>query len=276
MQTVPPVVDPAFVHANPDAVLVDVRWYLDGRDGLAAFEAGHIPGARWVDLDHELSDAAAPPTEGRHAFPSPEQFAQAMSRLGVNDDTVVVAYDDSGGGNAARLVVMLRMLGRAAALLDGGLAAWDGPLESGPAGPATPARSTVQEWPPSRFASADETGAAAASGTAVLDARSPERFRGEVVVVDPRPGHVPGARNAPWVAVLDPSTGRFRAPDALRRHYAAIGVTDTDDAIAYCGSGVSACMNVLAMELAGLRPPRLFVASWSGWSADPDRPAELG
>ncbi len=102
-----------------------------------------------------------------------------------------------------------------------------------------------------------------------------ERFTGEVALIDPRPGHVPGARNAPWGAVLD-ADGRLRSVDELRRHFAGLGATDADDVVTYCGSGVSACMNIVAMEHAGLRPARLHVASWSGWSADPDRPAELG
>ncbi|MFM2079016.1 MAG: hypothetical protein RJA49_2906, partial [Actinomycetota bacterium] len=125
-----------------------------------------------------------------------------------------------------------------------------------------------------RLAFADETAALAASGGAVLDARAVERFTGEVTMIDPRPGHVPGARNAPWGSVLGPD-GRMKPPAELREHFAALGATD-GEVIAYCGSGVSACMNILAMEVAGLTPPRLYVASWSGWAADADRPAEQG
>jgi thiosulfate/3-mercaptopyruvate sulfurtransferase len=109
----------------------------------------------------------------------------------------------------------------------------------------------------------------------VLDARARERFTGEVTMVDPRPGHVPGARNAPWPGVLD-ADGRFRSPDELRAHYASLGIGQGTEVIAYCGSGVSACMNLIGLEQARLGPARLYVASWSGWSADPDRPAELG
>lgn len=278
---IPVVVDQQFVDAHPEAVLVDLRWYLDGRDGREAFEAGHLPGAMWVDLDHALAAHGAPPTEGRHPFPDPDAFAAAMEALGIGDDTVVIAYDDTGGLTAGRLVVMLRMLGRRAALFDGGLCAWMGPIEPGPARPAGPgARFTVTPWPRERLASANETGTAAEQGGVVLDARVHERFTGEVVLVDPRPGHVPGARSAPWSAVLD-NDGHLRPVDELRRHYAALGVPDDSangaaDVIAYCGSGVSACLNLVAMEHAGLGTGRLFVASWSGWSADPDRPAALG
>lgn len=271
---IPLIVDASFVVQHPDALVVDVRWYLDGRDGRAAYESGHLPGAVWADLEHQLAAHGAPATEGRHPLPSPSDFARAMGDLGVGDDTVVVAYDDTGGLTAGRLVVMLRMLGREAALLDGGLRSWTGDVHTGWVEPR-PATFTERPWPLDRLATADETAAHARSGGVVMDARARERFTGEVTQIDPRPGHVPGARNAPWSAVLD-DTGRMRSPEALRAHYGALGVNDDDDAIAYCGSGVSACMNVIAMEHAGFAPPRLYVASWSGWSADPDRPAELG
>ena len=272
---IPVVVDEQYVREDPDVVLVDVRWYLDGRDGRAAFESGHVPGARWADLDRALSAHDRPATEGRHPFPTPEQFADAMSRLGIGDDTTVVAYDDSGGGTAARLVTMLRMIGREAALLDGGLRGWSGDLETGPAAEPERATFTPVEWPPHRFATADDAAEAAATGAAVIDARAVERFRGEVVVADPRPGHIPGARSAPWTRVLD-DDGRLRSPPDLREQFATLGVDDAATTVAYCGSGVSACMNLVAMEHAGIAPARLYVASWSGWSSDPARPAETG
>ncbi|MBI5089038.1 MAG: sulfurtransferase [Actinobacteria bacterium] len=271
---IPPVVDAAFVDAHPDSVLVDVRWYLDGRDGRAAYEAGHLPGAVWVDLDTQLAAHDAPPTEGRHPFPTPEAFAAAMSAIGVGDGSTVVAYDDTGGVTAGRLAVMLRMSGHDAAILDGGLVAWPGAVETGWVEPV-PATFTPRPWPAERLASADETMAAAESGSPVLDARSAERFTGEVTQIDPRPGHIPGARSAPWSAAVG-DDGRLRSRDELREHFRSLGVTDDTPAIAYCGSGVSACLNVVAIELAGFAPPRLYVASWSGWSADPDRPADLG
>ena len=267
---------PVVVDGVPEgAVLVDVRWYLDGRDGLAAFHEAHLPGARWVDLESALAAHGLPATEGRHPLPTPEAFAEAMGALGIGDDTAVVAYDDTGGLTAGRLVVMLRMLGRDAAVLNGGLAAWveaGRPVESGPVPPATPATFTPRPWPADRLATADETAAAAAAGEPVLDARVNERFTGEVASIDPRPGHVPGARNAPWGAVLG-ADGRLLPPNELRAHFESLGAADRP-AITYCGSGVSACMNILAMEHAGLEPARLYVASWSGWATDPDRPVE--
>lgn len=259
------------------AALTDVRWYLDGRDGRQAYEAGHLPGAVWVDLENELSRHDLPASEGRHPLPSPAAFAAAMGALGIGDDTVVVAYDDSGGVTAARLVVMLRMLGRSAALLDGGLTAWIAagrPIATGP-NPAhvTPATFTVTDWPATRLASADEAAEHARGGGAVLDARAHERFTGEQLLIDPRPGHLPGARSAPWAALHGPD-GRLLDRATLRSHFQQLAVDSST--VTYCGSGVSACLNVIAMEHAGLPPARLFVGSWSGWAADPSRPVELG
>lgn len=265
---------------HAEVVLADVRWYLDGRSGRDAFAAGHLPGAVFVDLDADLSAATgAPAAAGRHPLPTPKAFAAAMGRLGISDSTAVVAYDDSGGGTAARLVWMLRVTGHDAALLDGGLAAWTGEREAG-AGVSRPAASfTPVPWPSGALASADETAALAARAghdAAVLDARTAERFRGDTEPVDARAGHVPGARNAPWQANLDAATGRFLAPDALRRRFEALGVTEGDEVVAYCGSGVSACANLLALEAAGFERTKLFAASWSGWSADPQRPVATG
>lgn len=273
----PPVVDSSFLLAHPLAVRADVRWYLDGRDGRVAFEQAHLPGAVWVDLDAALAAHGLPAGEGRHPLPEPADFAAAMAALGIRDDTVVVAYDDTGGMTAGRLVVMLRMIGRQAALLDGGLAAWQAeghPVQSGPVQPPAPAEFSPVPWPVDRLASADQTAAHADAGGAVIDARSHERFTGEVALIDPRPGHVPGARSAPWASVLGPD-GRLRSAADLRAHYESLGAAD-GDVIAYCGSGISACMNIVAMEHAGLRPARLYPASWSGWSSQPDRPTELG
>lgn len=273
---IPPVVDATFLAERAavspaEVVLADVRWYLDGRDGRAAFEAAHLPGAVFVDLERDLAGHDLPVTEGRHPLPEPANFAAAMGALGIGDHSVVVAYDDTGL-TAARLVVMLRMLGRDAAVLDGGLGGWTGPLETGRSPVRPHATFTAAPWPADRLADADEVVAHIAAGGAVLDARAPERFSGAQAMIDPRPGHVPGARNAPWAAVLG-DDGLLRPVGELRTHFAASGLTPTTQAITYCGSGVSACMNVIAAEHAGLPVPKLYVASWSGWSADPQRPA---
>ena len=271
----PPFVDAEFVRSHPEAVLADVRWYLDGRDGRAAFEAGHIPGAVWVDLEHQLAGHGRPSTEGRHPFPSPANFAAAMGSLGIANDTVVVAYDDTGGLTAGRLAVMLRMIGCEAAVLAGGMKAWAGALETGPAPAPTPIEFTAIDWPNDRLASAEELEQIIASGGTAIDARSHQRFLGEVTQIDKRAGHIPGSRSAPWSEVLD-TEGMPRSADELRVHFKDLVADEGHTVVAYCGSGVSACMNILAMEQAGLAAPKLYVASWSGWSADPSREAATG
>ena len=267
-------------------VLVYVRWYLDGRSGREAFEAGHLPGARWVDLDLELSEPAGP-VVGRHPLASPERFGSAVRRLGIDDSTPVVVYDDQSGAVAARLWWMLDSVGHPVAVLDGGLAGWTGELESGPAvDPAEPGTFADRPWPPDRYADAatvaaapatrDTVAAAAEGGAVVVDARVAPRFTGDDTSIDPRPGHVPGARNVPWPDLIDPASGRLRPPDELRARFARAGVEEGSAVIASCGSGVTACFDLLALRLAGVTDARLYPASWSGWSTDPDRPVALG
>lgn len=268
---------PPFVSDIPgDAVVVDVRWYLDGRSGHEAFLAGHIPGAQWVDLDHDLAAHGLPATEGRHPLPDPQHFAEAMGRLGIARTSTVIAYDDTGGLTAGRLVVMLRWLGVDAAVLDGGLAQWiadGGTVASGPEPTPVPASFESAPWPSHVTASTDDV--ASLGDALLLDARARERFTGEGALPIERAGHIPGASSAPWAAVLAPD-GRVKGVAELHAHFTELGVWPGGDVIASCGSGVSACMNILALEHAGLGPARLYVASWSGWSADPDREAVLG
>jgi thiosulfate/3-mercaptopyruvate sulfurtransferase len=264
-----PVVEAAWVAAHLDDVVVaDVRWYLDGRSGPDAYAAGHIPGAVFVEMDGCLA-APPSPSAGRHPLPDPIDFARCMSRLGIGDGQAVVAYDDARGSAAARLVWMLRALGEQAALLDGGLAAWEGPVEQGPGPPREPARFTPRPWPADRIVTIDEV---AASRSPLVDARAPERYRGESEPVDPRAGHIPGALNLPWTGNVDPETGRFLTPDELRARYAEVA----SGSIVYCGSGINACHDLLAMERAGISGVRLYPGSWSQWSADPSRPAASG
>lgn len=261
-----PVVDLADV--PPGAVFADVRHYLDGRSGRDAYDGGHLPGAVFVDVDHDLAEHGLPATEGRHPLPDPGAFAARMGALGIGDDDVVIAYDDAGGVMAARLVWMLRATGHEAALLDGGLSAYPGRLVSGPPG-RTPAVFSARPWPADRLATIDDAGGGSA---VVVDARQPERFRGETEPIDPRAGHIPGARNVPCRDNLA-DDGRFKPVEELRERFAGIG-PDTD-VVSYCGSGVTACHNLLAMEHAGLGVKRLFPGSWSAWS-NTDRPAATG
>ncbi|HET9077009.1 MAG TPA: sulfurtransferase [Acidimicrobiales bacterium] len=263
-----PVVEPGWLRDHPEAVVADVRWYLDGRSGRDAYLAGHLPGAVFVDLDRHLAGPPGPHA-GRHPLPDPADFAAAMAGVGIGDDSLVVAYDDAGGTVAARLVWMLRVLGVDAALLDGGLAACDGDLERGTA-PRPPARFSARPWPADRLAGIEDVSRPAGP---VIDARDPARFRGEHEPVDPRAGHIPGAVNLPCRANLGPD-GRFRPAAELRERFASAGAGP--GTISYCGSGVTACHNLLALELAGLGPGRLYPGSWSQYSSDPSRPAASG
>jgi thiosulfate/3-mercaptopyruvate sulfurtransferase len=256
-----PFVDAAWLAEHrADVVLADVRWYLDGRSGRAEFEAGHLPGAVFVDLDRYLAAPAAPES-GRHPLPDPDVFAGGMAEAGIGDDAAVVAYDDAGGVVAARLVWMLRALGVEAALLDGGIAAGGGPLETGPTS-ATPARFTPRPWPAARLAGIDEL---QAGGRILLDARDRNRYAGEFEPVDPRPGHIPGARNLPARETID-AEGRLLPPDVLRARLAEAGVGADSEVVASCGSGVNACHTLLMLEAVGLPPGRLFPGSYSQWS----------
>lgn len=256
--------------SRQDVVVADVRSYLDGRSGRDAYDGGHVPGAVFVPLDDVLSDPPGPGT-GRHPLPEPGRFAAGLSALGIGDGDTVLAYDDAGGVVAARLVWLLRVTGREAALLDGGLQAYDGPLVPAPAG-RPPAVLTPVPWPADRLATAED---AADPAHVVLDARDVERFRGEVEPVDPRAGHVPGARSVPCRANLDADL-RVLPADELRRRYEDAGVQDGTPVVAYCGSGVTACHDLLTLELAGLGPGRLYPGSWSQWSSDPTRPVATG
>lgn len=282
--------------------VVDVRWYIDGRSGRDAFRDGHIPGAQWLDMDRDLSGPPVPGT-GRHPLPDAAAFVATLAEAGIGERTPVVAYDDAGGSLAARLWWMLDALGRPAAVLDGGLAAWTGPLEvggladvGGPSeagglpeagraeGGAAPdgARPSAQpsrpvQWPRHSAVGTDEVdGLRRHPGVVLLDARSGARYRGEADPIDSRPGHIPGAVSAPWAANLDPATGTFADLGRLRDRYRALGVDGTGPVVASCGSGITACHDILALRLAGVADTRLYVGSWSAWSSDPDRPAVTG
>ncbi len=253
---------------SSDIVLADVRWYLDGRNGHAAFLERHLAGARFVDLETVLAGPAGP-SVGRHPLPSPEVFAAGLGAAGIGPGTTVVAYDDSGGMTAARLVWMLRILGRPAAVLDGGLDAWSGPTESGPVD-VDPVDHPAQPWPESAMASADQVQAHLDSGGVVVDARAAMRYRGEWEPVDPQAGHIPGAINIPFDDLLQDGSLRSDVGDVLRE--AGLDASS----ITYCGSGVSSCLGVLAAESTGIGRPRLYVGSWSGWSSEPHRRVETG
>jgi thiosulfate/3-mercaptopyruvate sulfurtransferase len=248
---------------EPGLIVVDCRWKLGAPGaGDAAYLEGHIPGAAHLDVDRDLS---APPGErGRHPLPNPDRFEAAARSAGISRDTRVVAYDEGGTGGAARLWWLLRHFGHeAAAVLDGGLAAWreaGGELAGGEEQP--PAGDFAALPRHDDTVDADEI-AAELGGTrlVLVDARAPERYSGRSEPVDPVAGHIPGASNAPF-AELAPS-GRFLAPAELRKR---LEPDEGRELVAYCGSGVTACTAVLAAEVAGLRV-RLYAGSWSEWCA---------
>ncbi|MFV2196264.1 sulfurtransferase [Nocardiopsis sp. LOL_012] len=272
----PVAVSADWLRDNRDGVVVvDSRWYLDGRSGRDAYRAGHVPGAVFADVDTDLA-APASAQDGRHPLPSPTDFAAALKRLGIGDDSTVVVYDDANGSVAARMVWMLRALGTPAAFLDGGLAEWTGELETGDTTPE-PGRRTARPWPQERIVHTD----AVASLTGdpahlLLDARAHCRYTGEAPApVDARPGHVPGARSAEWQGNLD-ERGLLAAPEVLRARFSALGADTAATVTAYCGSGVTACHDLLALEHAGYAGARLYPGSWSRWGGDPSLPVETG
>ena len=247
---------------------------LDARASAEAFAQGHWPGALHASLDTCLSQATAPGADpargGRHPLPSLAQWARQLGAWGVTPETWVVAYDDaSGGSGAARLWWMLRAFGHArVSVLDGGL---QGPLEQGPAirtpTPAPPYPGDAWRWPTVDLAQVDRLRQDPA--WKVLDVRAPARFRGEVEPLDPVAGHIPGALNLPFSENVD-AQGRFKTPEALRTQYEAfLGDAPPERLVVHCGSGVTACHTLLALECAGLHGAALYVGSWSEWCRHP-------
>jgi thiosulfate/3-mercaptopyruvate sulfurtransferase len=258
--------------------VADVRWYLDpAQKGRAAFEAGHVPGAVFLDVDADLSAPGGAPGagHGRHPWPSPAQVERVMGRAGIDARTFVVAYDDAGGAMAARLWYLLRSHGHdAVAVLDGGLPKWRAE--------GRPVETQQRQPPAARFEARLRSGWVLSKAellrerpALLLDARAPERYRGETEPIDARAGRLPGARNAPYRDNLTTDAVPVLRPQReLRRRYEALGASQVEPVV-YCGSGVTACHDLLALELAGLRG-RLYAGSYSEWSADPSLPVETG
>ncbi|MFE2052332.1 sulfurtransferase [Streptomyces sp. NPDC059459] len=259
-------------------VLLDVRWQLSTAkaagaapfDGRAEYAAGHLPGAVFVDLDREL--ASAPGGGGRHPLPEVAEFGAAMRRAGVTSGRPVVVYDGGQGWAAARAWWLLRWTGHPnVRVLDGGLPAWRGPLSTEVSAPEegdfTPRPGAVG------LLDADGAAALARSGL-LLDARAGERYRGEVEPIDPVGGHIPGAVSAPTTDNVA-GDGRFLPAEELRARFKTLGASEGEEVGVYCGSGVSAAHEVLALAVAGI-PAALYVGSWSEWSSDPARPIAVG
>jgi thiosulfate/3-mercaptopyruvate sulfurtransferase len=302
---------------QPEIVVADVRWYLQGKRGIDAYRQGHIPAACFADVDRDLASLPGPGRPGRHPLPDADAFAEFLARIGVGPDDLVVAYDDSGGSTAARLWWLLRYFGHdGGRVLDGGLLAWaEGghPLDTRE--PARP-RAARMRLVPRREMVVDKATVvgrvlvsqpASSAIPLLLDARAPERFEGSIEPVDARPGHIPGAKSAPFVQNLAAPAGRFRSPPELASRYASLGVASPGEVvsvqptagaatvggaaqapavgpaadrvapvIAYCGSGVTACHDLLALSLIGRPDALLYEGSWSDWAADLALPAALG
>ena len=267
-------------HLNdPRFVIVDVRHDLAQPDqfGEAAYAKSHIPGAAFAHVDRDLS-AAQTGRNGRHPLPTPEASAALFGSLGIDETKQVVAYDQGNGMYASRLWWMLRWLGHdAAAVLDGGFAKWTQERR-----PVTGEPPTVEptKFVPSRVRpTVNATGIAASlprHGLLLLDARAAERYRGDVEPLDPVAGHIPGAINRPYSRNVS-ADGTFRSPRELRSEFdAMLHGRSAEDLVHYCGSGVSACHNVLAMAVAGYPLTRIYPGSWSEWIADPRRPVSRG
>ena len=264
---------------SPDWCVVDVRHQLsDSSYGEKAYRAGHVPGARFLHCDRDLSGPLNG-LNGRHPLPDPEQLAARLGAAGIGPNTQVVVYDDLQGMIAGRLWWLLRWLGHdKVALLDGGWQAWlaaGGAVET--ATPeVSPTRFEMARWDQGKV-SADELSASLADPSLCLvDARSPDRFRGENETMDPVAGHIPGAVNRFFRDNLA-ADGVFKPASVLRREWLAVLDGRPPEAVVHqCGSGVSACHNQLAMEIAGLSGSRLYPGSWSEWCADPSRPVARG
>jgi thiosulfate/3-mercaptopyruvate sulfurtransferase len=255
--------------------VVDVRWRLDRPDGRPDYLAGHIPGAQYVDLDAQLA-RNGDPRDGRHPLPSVEQLQQDARGWGIDDGDSVVVYDDLQNLSSARAWWLLRFAGIAdVRLLDGALRAWVGAgllLETGEAAKSAPGTVSLQ-YGALPALTIDEVAAFPDAGV-LLDARAGERYRGEVEPIDPRAGHIPGARSAPTAENVD-AHGRFLPPEQLRSHFAALGVEPGTPVATYCGSGVTAAHEVVALALAGF-DAALFAGSWSQWANHPDRAVAVG
>ncbi len=265
-----------------DLVVIDCRFdLLKPAAGRLAYDEGHIPGARYADLDRDL---AGPVTvqSGRHPLPDPEQFAALLGSWGVQPESRVVAYDASGGAVAARLWWLLRWVGhRNVALLDGGFQAWADeklPLEQTEPAPRW-GRYPVKPGSMPTVSTADVAAGLEAGSLAVIDARDRRRFNGEAEPIDTRAGHIPGTLNRPFQSNLD-AIGNFRASADLLESFALLGIAERQKVACMCGSGVTACHNIFAMELAGVRlgngeTAALYSGSWSEWIRSEERPIAL-
>ena len=265
---------------SPGVAILDCRFDLAAPEaGRQAYLREHIRGARYADLNRDLSGPVTA-SSGRHPLPAPDLIAARLGELGVGDATQVIAYDEANGAFAARAWWLLRWLGQPkVAVLDGGLRAWvaaGGALDSGEPRDGATRSFTPQIHPEATLSTAELIEALKNPRHLLVDARAAERFTGAVEPLDPVAGHVPGAVNQPFAANLS-ADGRFLPPDELARRWRErLAGAEPGNVIAMCGSGVTACHNLLALELAGLHGAKLYAGSWSEWIRDPKRPVARG
>jgi thiosulfate/3-mercaptopyruvate sulfurtransferase len=265
---------------DPGLRIADVRWSLLEKDkGRNAYLQGHIPGAVFMDVDGDLASPRGQ-GPGRHPLPLPERFAESMSRAGIGSDTHVIAHDFGDGSTAARLWWLLRYFGHErVSLLDGGFALWTAE--------GRPVEAPVSSYPPSEFAAVPRAAMLVDADavdrlrtdprTLILDSRMAERYEGRVEPIDPLAGHIPGAKNRPYPAnVRSAQDARFLEPARLREQFMQLGADRAERVIAYCGSGVNACQNLFALQLAGFEAGLLYEGSWSDWCSVPSRAMSTG
>ncbi|MGO4550176.1 sulfurtransferase [Lysobacter sp. 2RAF19] len=267
----------AIAIGRPDVKIVDCRFSLTNPTaGESAYLVGHVPGAVYAHLDRDLSDMKRTGA-GRHPWPDAARFTQRLGEWGIGPDDQVVAYDDGDGAHASRFWFLMRALGHEkVAVLDGGWSRWSSlglPVDSSPKKPITTRYSGTFDT--TRLLDAEQVQESLDAGYILIDARAADRFRGENEMIDRIAGHVPGAINRHFAMNLD--HGKFKPPADLADEFRALlHGKPAGEAIVMCGSGVTACHHLLAMERAGLRGARLFTGSWSGWISDPSRPIAEG
>lgn len=273
------VVSAEWLKRHIDEVLVvDVRWSLNGPPAGQLYAEGHIPGAHFVVLGRELAELPADERPGRHPLPSAKTFATMLARIGYVLGERVVAYDDMGGAIAARFWWLMRYFGlEGAAVLDGGIQAWEAAGGELSEDDPTVVSGNLLELTPNAdlVVDAEEVERLRhVAGSLILDSRAAPRYRGDEEPVDPRAGHIPGAVHAAFADNL--VNDRFAPEAVLRERFEALGAMEADEVVVYCGSGVTACHNVLALTIAGRRDAKLYEGSWSDWSSDPERPLATG
>jgi thiosulfate/3-mercaptopyruvate sulfurtransferase len=270
-----------YAHRNdPNWRFLDCRFRLgDTDEGRRLYKAGHLPGALYVHLDEDLSGPVVAGETGRHPLPSVAEAVKLFSALGIDEQVQVVAYDDMGGAIAARVWWMLHWLGHeAAAVLNGGIAAWEaaGYVLEAEQPRVTPRTFSVRGSKKQVVSAEDVDRIRGKGGWRVIDSRTPERYRGEEEPIDPVAGHIPGAKNAPHPETIG-ADGQFKSAEELRKHFSdIIGETSSEQTVFYCGSGVTACRNLLAYQEAGLGDAALYAGSWSDWIAPGTRPVATG